>query len=457
MNRLLPILANGTVIGLTLTLLAVLKRSLWPLSPLLIVAALAVNRASLHECARLPDGLRRGLPRAAASIVLGFMTVFLVRQFAQNLWLYGLQVGAAYALDVLLKNVSLILVLTVVFWRSRTVDLMGAMVALVLGVALFSGLNLVADRLGILMATDVIFGESRFQGLADRWLPPLTRSNASFSMACTVYAVMALLLLARGFGQVWRRPVWVVLLMASVGVMGLSAVKCQFRAQFIVPTVGLLWVLLPRKKGRSLVAWGALSVMLAFPTLFIGPHGYDFVEWIAPDRVLNAIGSTTEGANTLSDRTLLYEYGWSQLATWVGVVGEGPVLRDATPAVAGVSQSTRLPYHSGVLDILVPHGLPLGLLVLAGLVLTLGGLVARCHRNTSAASRLLLELSLVNLVLWFAMSTMDGGMGSYFENFCLALIPALAGFRYLGQSDTAQREPLGRITIPAPVNPATTG
>jgi hypothetical protein len=334
------------------------------------------------------------------------------------------------SLDVFYRNTVSSLMLFIMFFRSRRLDFTGAMLAMLSGFAFSGGLNLVTDKL--LNQYTNTFSETRFDFLGDRWAAPLARSSFALSCASSVgVGVFAFGLLKR----IWRNHSGyggMVFATAAAAVAIIVTVRCQFRAQLVTILAGIALGLLPRFFLRP----GSLAAAFAFlfvPSAFIGGLGDTLLYYVRIDLILQRIGSSDEGASTLSDRNYLYQYGWDRIVSGAnGVFGDGPYLRDSWPGL-GVQEFnftllTQHAFHNGLLDILVVYGLIVGMTVLSfGIIIpAFRFAMMEFGDETGGSASGPRALAAVFFVCWLAGSTIDSGLAYGPEFFGFFLIPLFA-------------------------------
>lgn len=266
------------------------------------------------------------------------------------------------------------------------------------------------------------FGESRFEWADNRWIPPFVRSNGTFAMIASVCGTLGMLLVVekgRGIAPMRR-----VILGAATLALFAASVRCQFRAHLLTVAGGVAWWVLPRVF-KPAVTLGATLVFLLFPLLFISSQQVALIETLRADVVLERLGSRTEGAQSLSGRTDLYAYGWDRVfGGEVGLFGEGPRLRDASPALPLDQQmiTLRVGFHSGFLDAVVCHGVLLGGAWLGVIVVTIASLV-RAYYAGGSEGKPRADMLLAWVTLWMIIGIMDGGFSASFENHAIAFVP----------------------------------
>jgi hypothetical protein len=354
------------------------------------------------------------------------------------LWLYGIYFIARHCVEMFIarelfpdsivqitvENAFWLLTLWAVFYEGKRLEFDTALISLVFGIAFVAAINLAADRF-MGSREDASWSESRFGNLQGRWLPPYARSAAGLSMLCTMAAATML-------GILLTRPrlnldIWVVpFSIVGIGVCAAVTIKCEFRAHILAILAALSWAIFPKKLRLTYPMMGIVGFFL-MPMLFIGNLGYSLLNALNLQRYLSQAGSDTEGSETLSDRTELWRYGWQRLFSGeTGIFGDGPGLRDSSPGVGGWAalNPNRIGFHNALLDILVPHGPFLGLIIL---VLFIGALVRlrkfdRIFANIPEAHRYT-QLGLMYFTIWLSLSIMDGSVTSLIELFLVLMIP----------------------------------
>jgi hypothetical protein len=162
--------------------------------------------------------------------------------------------------------------------------------------------------------------------------------------------------------------------------------------------------------------------MISFPLLFFHGFGYSVLNVMRLERLLGAVGSRIEEAASLSDRTYIWEYAGTRLSNLdVAVFGEGPVFRDAQPALGTFQPGYRMPYHAAILDFIVVHGFFLGGLAILVIFRTMRLVL----NGDKTGKEVIYQVAFLNLVLWLSISIMDSGL-SNFETFCFAILPSFS-------------------------------
>lgn len=338
-----------------------------------------------------------------------------------------------------LQNLTLLLGLGVVFLGRWTDRIEERYLALLVGVGIGALVNLVFDRLSP-SAFVADYGESRFEWLDARWMPPITRSNGVFAMVCTVSVSFSIALLIAWKDWRLERRLF-PLVCAVVIVAGYASIRCQFRAHLLTLLGGIVWVVLPSRSRLVYSLFVALG-FIVFPFLFISDIGHSFLATINLDSILTRMGSDTAGSDSLSGRTFMWSYGWERLLSGnAGLFGDGPRLRDSSPAMYGVQDfSFRVGFHSGLIDLVVAHG------VLAFIPLLVGwGIAIILFIRGVKADLPSLQLSLLWLTLWSLVGVLDGGYNSSLEAHFIALFPVLgaalgcgSGARLLRRKDESR-------------------
>jgi hypothetical protein len=331
-------------------------------------------------------------------------------------------------------NAALVASLALLFIAPHT-HIPASLIIFYIAVGLYAGVNLVSDQF-IFIGREFVFGESRFDIAEFRWLPPLARSNSFFSMTCVVAMGGILNYFASNIRKLSNAPVVAALLGVSFSLCAYAAFKTQFRANILIIATACAWIVLKSLQLRRLMSYSLVILMLVFPTSFAIGIGHDVIAFVAPERLLEALGSKTGESDTLSERTLLYEYGGQRLLDpTVLLIGEGPIYRDAQDAL-GVYKTGgyRMPYHSASFDFLIDHGIVVG----GSALLCIIFLLRYGFKALETTSRLqspgggLLEAALLNMVLWLSTSIMDSGI-SNLETFCFASFPVIGALAFAGR------------------------
>ncbi len=419
---------NALLVGVALALLGFGGRRTVPVLLACAGAVTLVNRVSPVDALKPPARARPGWERGLWLAFGLFTLYYLVRQYAENLIAISADAPRLRAALVLIQNGLLFWILACIMVWGRRLAPERAFDSLLAGIGVLAALNLALDLLAPGMRTYA--GESRFDWAAGRWAPPLVRSSATAAMAWTVVACTALITAAGRWRGVTgsRGGQWGAAFVCAVTAW--AAVKCQFRAHLATLAVALVLALLPSLRLRRWALVGAFSLMVLFPTLFVGRAGQQLLPHLPIEAVLRAVGSRTVGAGDLSGRAEVYSYGWQRLgASHTALVGDGPVLRNALPALnypvsALAARDYRMAFHSTALDALVQHGLVLGGLLLAGLGLLTWRAAAQIRTPIPGSPRTPADGRVAAyLTFWFTISIMDGGLASL-ENLLLAVLPA---------------------------------
>jgi hypothetical protein len=202
---------------------------------------------------------------------------------------------------------------------------------------------------------------------------------------------------------------------------------CEFRANALI-VITTLGIIAASTLGLvNVLRIGLLIAVIVFPVSFFGDFGHKIIEKVSPANILAEVGSRTDDSSTLSYRTFLWEYAGNQLLKPnIFLFGEGPVLRDAQPALGEFkADGYRMPYHSAFLDFLVPHGAILGgvgFILVILLSSKLWQIVARSNVYNIP------NQALANMMLWFSTGIMDSGFSS-FETFLLIALPAFGALK----------------------------
>jgi hypothetical protein len=247
-----------------------------------------------------------------------------------------------------------------------------------------------------------------------------------------------------------RRPVVTAALAVGAAAALIAAVKCQFRAQLLLAATGMVMLAFRSRWMLRLAAWGALGVMVVFPTLFTSNVGNRVVDLLEPERILTAIGSSHAGAFDLSERTLLYHYGWDNLRVGpIALFGEGPMLRDAQGGIGDQGkEGYRMPYHAALLDFFMQSGVIIGVTVIAWLGMLLRQAFKRLDALAPQATneRFLVVAGVINLTLWLSVSVVDSGL-SNLETFWLAVAPLFGALATTGRGQAPAKFPAAAVDL----------
>lgn len=424
MNKSLPILISGLSLGVCYFLMGMTSRTTWAIVYGLLFVVANINGVGFRALFEMPIGIKQSGVLFLWKVFIGFIGLLLLRSWFEYRSVPEYASDPVFYYDIVLKNFAFVAMLALVCIYSRRIDSIGAVWIIVIGIGVNASLNLIADRWMVFSAG--VFGESRFEGLDARWLPPVIRSNAFFAMSCTVAVALTLFAIRNNIIQLLRQPIVGVAVGVAFFAALVAALKCQFRAHLIAIGVCVLLSTLKSRLSLAAVGYGVLSAVVVFPSLFAFEVGHELLDFVAPERALTAIGSSSTGASDLSERTLLYSYGLKNLSdSRVFLFGEGPVLRDAQNALdRPIGESGyRMPYHSAFVDFLMQWGALIGTAVVLGIGFLLFVGLRRLKFSVVGGedyNRLLLAVG--NLVFWLSLSIMDSGL-SNFETLCMAVVP----------------------------------
>lgn len=443
MNNTLVVVGNGLALGVIYLLMAISSRWTWPVVVALGFVTLRLNRVRFTDFVRLPEGLGQGVAARLWQLLLVYSAMILGRSLVEQMMLPESVTQPYLGLDILLKNTVFAIVLAAAFMFSRTLDARGALWVVIIAVGFNASINLILDRLMIF--SDNVFSESRFDNLEARWRPPIIRSNAYFAMACLVSVGLLINSIRAGIVPILRRPLLLVALSVAGTAGFISALRCQFRAHLLAVAATVLLLAFRGRWSLRALGFGTLAVMVVFPTLFASAVGHRVIDGLAPEKILSAIGSNSTGAFDFSERTALYEYGWDNLRQLrVFLIGEGPVMRDAQGAIGDLGkEGYRMPYHGALMDFLMQSGTIIGLLVVVGLgtLLALGFDRLDSISAENKEHRFIVVSGLINLILWMSLSIIDSGL-SAFETLWLAVIPLFGALATTGRKESAATIPV---------------
>jgi hypothetical protein len=262
------------------------------------------------------------------------------------------------------------------------------------------------------------FGESRFTSVDTRWAPPIVRSNGVFAMIASVTTCACI------YG-LWNRKALslpklsVSALLFSGITCSVASIRCQFRAHVLTLVACLVWCAVTRSSKRFL-AIGASAAFLLTPIVMGTSDGQAILQGIGVDSLLVRLGSKDDGAESLSGRVYMWQYGIDRvLGGYLGPFGDGPRMRDSSPSVASIQETPyRIAFHSGALDLVISHGL-LGTLLLSAIAFVI-------FSFSKASSDLATEAIATWVTLWNVMGTFDGGWNANFETNLIFCAPVIA-------------------------------
>jgi hypothetical protein len=410
-------------------------------------------------------GASRTPARSLWYVWAAFLAISLTRQFAENLEFQreNSEVSNVFtSLDISLKNVTLFITLANILVWNRRQTYSERMVSLLLGIGTYALANLALDFVKPNEGMEV-FGESRIEGKETRWVPPLARSNSTFAYMCACVVSAGL---GWGVCNLRARKIstrgWFLGILVGVGAVlpaAMAAYKTEFRsnAGAVLLAIGLAAV--PFIRRRSLALNALLTFMLIFPLLFFSSLGYAVLRSLSPEKLTMAAGARSEEDATLSSRTYLWEYAGRRLASDTGVllIGEGPVMRDATPGFYGNwIVGYRMNFHTACIEFLMANGLILSL-VAVGCVYRMLFLL---YRRSGPPALWGINIDgfdpcILYMTASFVISFVDPGIAP-FEGFILLMLP---GFGLLLEQDRRRVRSLAvavpvRRTQPRPARPS---
>jgi len=403
-------------------------RRSWPVY-LFLIGALAVTNDAMPATWRETMSRWGRSTRLLWFALTAFIVIFLGRQFVENLTMLA-EIGdllpKVVATDVALKNLGLFVALCQMFLFSRRLEYRERWLPLIIGFGIYAFVNLVADR--FMPARDNVFSSTRFEGREDRWMPYLVRSNALFSAECVVVSCIWI-----GWNLTMVRKIrvgaipWIAAWVA-VGVLLWAALRCEFRGNLVILGAMFMLVAVRAPRIRQLMMFAAILTVIGFPVIFYQGFGHRLIAALDIEKRLQSIGSSTASSSTLSNRTDLWEYGIERLGSaQILCLGEGPVLRDAQPAIDEFREGYRMSYHSAFLDLVVGNGIFAGGVILLLLVRLANSLCkAAVHAPRSSPVAEIVEPAILCVFLWCSTSFMDTGIGTY-EALLLCIIPPLGG------------------------------
>lgn len=360
-----------------------------------------------------------------------FIAIFLVRQFVQNLEFQreNIEVGPVFAtVDVFWKNLALFVGLANLMVWNRRQTYSERMASLLIAISTYALVNIVWDAVKPYQPME-IFGESRIEGKEARWIPPLARSNAFFAYMCACTISTALgwgisRLLKRGIG--WHDWLTGLLVAAFIPAAIWAAVKAEFRSNAAAVAVALGMAFVPILRRRPFGLYSLLAVLMIFPVLFFGPLGYDVLKVLSPEKLTSAAGARSEEDATLSYRTYLWEYAGRRLGAepQVLLMGDGPVMRDASPGYFGVDHvGYRMNFHSAPIEFLMGNGLILTLVAFGCVIRMIFLLFKKGEPRTQPAGTIEgFDACVFFYASCFVISVVDPGI-AYFEGFSLLMLP----------------------------------
>ena len=271
--------------------------------------------------------------------------------------------------------------------RKRPRDLL---MVLGIGFGVYCGVNVLLFNLGFQNPHPDIAGVRLELPEAVRMLPPFAKSTTNFGAyaaigaGCTVVA----LLYPKPWAQENLKSLW--FLLPSLGVALFSAWSAQVRFGLLAVMFAMVWVVLPKTFWRNILGFAVLAGMIVLPFCFIDLAAVALTDRFMPSVLLDYLSRREGELMYLGGRAFVFDYGFDLLFSGkLGLVGMGPVLRDATPALAEWSPQllgvgSNASFHNGYLEILVAHGPVLSTLFFTGLVVSILRL-ARTPRKSPEA------------------------------------------------------------------------
>lgn len=370
------LLINSLLAGIVLVLPAayILPPTVRAFSWLVVLlVALLLNHRSMFM---LLD-VRNSLPRKAWIMMPIYMVLILILlRLITSAWQYSelgdTQFGVTNSMALFLQG---IVFLAIFSWLRET---SAATVTLVLaaGFAGYCAINMLGSFLGLENPNAEIAGTVIGDTSVKRLLPPFARSVTNFG----AYGALAMAIGVIGFGvaktsmRLWRSCGLIV----AVLIGATSCWLAQVRFSFVVLLFSLIWLVARLNKIRITLSIIAFVAMLSVPLLCLNLFYSDYIYPYLPNTVVENISRTNRDSEFLGGRVLIYNYGFERLlAGEVGWFGEGPIIRDASPAVVGyvdyeVTKGEGLgsgwSYHNGFMETLVCHGPLITTLVFGSLV-----------------------------------------------------------------------------------------
>lgn len=429
-QSLFLIALNGGVLGGILCGWARMQVSTWLPVFLLCLGNFWLTGSRVSDPFRFGGGTRSPA-RNLWYVWCAFMGIFIVRQFVQNLEFQRENIELTplvASFDILWKNAALLICLANLMVWNRRQTYSERMASLLVAISTYALVNIVWDAVKPYQPMEV-FGESRIEGKEARWIMPLARSNAFFAYMCACAISTAL---AAGISRLLKRGMkwndWLtgLLVAAFIPAAIWAAIKAEFRsnAAAVVVAVGLAFV--PFLRRRSFTLYSLLSVMIIFPILFFGPLGYQVLKILSPEKLTSAAGARTDEDATLSYRTYLWEYAGRRLGSepQVLLIGDGPVLRDASPGYFGRDiVGYRMNFHSAPIEFLMGSGVILTMVAFGCLFGMIFLLYRKGQPGVEPAGTIDgFDACVFYYASCFIISVVDPGI-AYFEGFSLFMLP----------------------------------
>jgi len=438
---------NAGVLGCVLIVWPRIQLSTWMPVILLTAATFWLTQSRVSDYFKF-GGASRIPARNLWYFWTAFLVIFLTRQFFENLEfqrensegvnVFGLPYSVFSSVDFSLKNVTLFITLANILVWNRRQTYSERMVSLLLGIGTYALANLVLD---IVKPTEEesVFGESRIEGKESRWIPPLARSGSTFAFMCACVVSAGI---GWGVCKLQTRKIstrgWLLVFLVGAFIVlppAIGAYKTEFRSNAggVLMAIGLAAVPFLRRRPFALSL--LLTMVLIFPLMFFSSLGYTVLKALSPERLTSAAGARTEDDATLSHRTYLWEYAGKRLATDTGVllIGEGPVMRDATPGFYGQwVVGYRMNFHNASIEFLMANGLILSL-VAVGCIYRMLFLI---YRRSGPPALWGINIDgfdpyILYMAASFVICVTDPGI-ALFEGFSLLMLP---GFGLLLEQD----------------------
>lgn len=432
-----PFALTMAMFGLLLCVWPIRSPYSWPISALAVAALFYLTGARLRDYSPLSIGSAPRHVRLAWLWILAF-GIYEVRLYRDSYEVLA-EVNPIDTLDLLraniaVKDVSLLMGVMNLMVFNRRQSLRDRMMSLAGGMAVY-GLATLAFDVVFPEKMRGDFGQSRFEGKEGRWLPALCRSNEHFSwmqaLSLSTIVTLGLYHVVTGGGRARSMAsVMSLLILAPISLL------CVFRTEFrghlsaLLGTLGFLACWMARRPRLGLACLTIFVV--AFPLSFFSDLGPKFMDMIQIDAVVESLGSKGSRSSTLTGRTDYWYYAGQRLALSMDIllVGDGPALRDASPAELYESiPGYRMNFHSGIMELLMAHGL-VAALCIVGLILYA---IAQLRLGVAATARS--DDGTFMALSWVAASialSVTGPSLGVFEMGLLAVMPLLAA---LGESD----------------------
>ena len=431
---------NAGVLGCVMVVWPRIQMSTWLPVILLTAATFWLTQSRVSDYFKF-GGSSRIPARTLWYVWIAFLVISLTRQFIENLEFLKEDSESSSVfptIDISLKNVTLFITLANLLIWNRRQTYSERMVSLLLGVGTYALANLVMDFVKPNEGMEA-FGESRIAGKEVRWIPPLARSNSTFAYMCTCVFSAGI---GWGVCNLRARKIstrgWFLGVLVGAGAVvptAIAAYKTEFRSNAAAVVLALGLAAVPFIRRRSFALNALLTFMLIFPLLFFSSLGYALLRALSPEKLTMAAGARTEDDATLSHRTYLWEYAGRRLASDTGVllIGEGPVMRDATPGFYGIwVVGYRMNFHTACLEFLMANGIILSLVAVGSVYRMLFLLYRRSGPPALWGINIDgFDPCILYMAASFAISFTDPGIAP-FEGFILLMLP---GFGLLLEQD----------------------